>query len=865
MSELAKLITEKMLQDITWYSIQTDTGDYLPQTDKDGNPLKFNQEILAKHLAGEITCAIHPTHPLTKKCKFGGIDFDFGGEPNRENLKVGLARTIKVYAEAKKAGLYPYVEFSGRRGFHLYVFVDTPVLSSVMRSAMKVLLRRANERSDEIFPYSDYISKDYKPKAIKLVPAKHRLGGQSGFIDPFNFEFDGDLIKVPDQVALFEQIKLSPADILTELALTLSIQTSKAALEVDWNELSQPHPECVQVLTTKGVPHSMEYNRANMTLVRYGFSRNLTDDQLKLLGYQMAVRSNSHPTSKKDYQAKMDNLKSVLSSMGKHRSDPKNKWSCSFVMAEKDLKKSCLICPLKPVGSDPGLSLSINQADVLAEYELLGFILSNPEAINDALEQMVMSDCFMAIYEINGKQLPLASVVFSAMEECPDDLRPSTLLAYVEDSLVDACAAFLKDILDKPVCSADTFHKHCQRVRDNGIRMESIRLAQRGIDSFLDRNTPLDFSLDQFSSNIDRLHTKKASGGIKPMSKNIVSLVQELWDDKPRFIPTHSKWLNNTLNGGYSIRGLHVVLAPPGSGKTTFVNAVGDHAAGLGFPVIEEQFEMDESLLFTYSLSRIAGIDSRVIERRKFLEPGFPDKEKFFEEISTAIKWHAQNIAPRFFFKDADESITPSVVRGHIKNARIELGLPEDFPVLVIIDYLQLMMTGIQSLDESTNETLRVSRVASALTRVARSENAAILAISDITKESYKKAVETGRMDMSALRGSFAAAHAAKSIAVLMAGNVTVPGKKKEDPSVAKDQIELLADRYASSPRIQAAIMHLRSKFSLDPTYKSKYAVLAFIKNRGSVLGTPSFVYEKARHRYVPMEIDIVEELANDD
>ena len=97
------------------------------------------------------------------------------------------------------------------------------------------------------------------------------------------------------------------------------------------------------------------------------------------------------------------------------------------------------------------------------------------------------------------------------------------------------------------------------------------------------------------------------------------------------------------------------------------------------------------------------------------------------------------------------------------------------------------MLTGVQSLDDSTNETLRVSRVASALKRVARSENASIVAISDITKEAFKKALESGRLDMGALRDSFKVAHTADSVGILMAGKVPVKIPNKQD-SKAKDE-----------------------------------------------------------------------------
>lgn len=855
-----------MLWDRTWYSIQNSSGAYLVQKDNDGNPLSFSHDLLDKHFQGEVTYAIHSTHPVTRKCKFGGIDFDFGGEPNREHLQIGLTRCMKVYFEAQKAGLSPYIEFSGRRGFHLYLFVETPIFSSVMRGSLKTLLKRANEHSDEIFPYSNFISRDYIPKAIKLVPAKHQKGGQSGFIDPLNIEWDGELIKVPNQEVMFSQIKFSSVDILTELAMEQPESKDKTTAGVNWDELQSPHPPCIQSLIQAGVPPAMEYNRANMTLVRYGFSRNLKDDQIKMLGYQMAAKSQNHPTSKNTVQAKMENFKSVIGSMGKNRTDPKNAWSCSYLWAEKELRKFCLGCNLQSSEEQKQPKIQVNQADVLAEQELIGYVLAHPESLDYALDQMVMSDCFLSTRKVGEpiKDIPITGMIYEAMEDSQNDLRPSTILATLPDELVDPCAEYIQEILNLPVCSVDTFHKHCVRIRENGIRLASVMLAQDSIESFLDRKTPLEFALDQLSNQAERLHTKQSTGSIKPLLKRLPDLLEELMDNNNHCIPSHSTWQNHVLNGGYGVKRMYVIAAPPGAGKTTFVCSEADFAASQGFPVILLEYEMDDAQLWFYSLARIAGINSRVIEQRKFLDPNYPNRNDLEQTLGEAIKQHRDTIAPRFFFKDADETVTPTSLKGYIKQVRAELGLADNFPVLVIIDYLQLMQSGIQTLDESTNETLRVSRVASALTRVARSTNAAIICISDITKEAYKKALESGKGDMGALRDSFKVAHAATGVAILQAGSISVQAKK-EEPALIKDQIDLMAERYESTPRVKQAILQLKDKYHLNRDFKARYAVLAWVKLRGSVLGTPAFVYEKATHRYIPMEIDIMEDLANDD
>jgi replicative DNA helicase len=120
-------------------------------------------------------------------------------------------------------------------------------------------------------------------------------------------------------------------------------------------------------------------------------------------------------------------------------------------------------------------------------------------------------------------------------------------------------------------------------------------------------------------------------------------------------------------------------------------------------------------------------------------------------------------------------------LKGTIAQIRRNADLNATAPVLVIVDYLQLMCCGDEKLDSGTNEVLRVSRVATGLKQLARDTSAAVVAISDINKAAYQEALRTGTLDMGELRDSFKIARAADCIMLLQTGKAQRGNEQAKD------------------------------------------------------------------------------------
>ncbi|NJK54222.1 MAG: hypothetical protein HC936_18205 [Leptolyngbyaceae cyanobacterium SU_3_3] len=112
---------------------------------------------------------------------------------------------------------------------------------------------------------------------------------------------------------------------------------------------------------------------------------------------------------------------------------------------------------------------------------------------------------------------------------------------------------------------------------------------------------------------------------------------------------------------------------------------------------------------------------------------------------------------------------------------------------------------------------------------------------------------------MGALRDSFKIAHAADCIMLLQTG------KAQRGNDQPRDQLDLLEERYAGDYLRLRQIQDVRAQYPLNEKAKATYARLSILKNRGGVTAEPLFVYERAYHRFIPVDLDLGEDNDRED
>ncbi|RYZ76714.1 MAG: hypothetical protein EOP04_31745, partial [Proteobacteria bacterium] len=225
-------------------------------------------------------------------------------------------------------------------------------------------------------------------------------------------------------------------------------------------------------------------------------------------------------------------------------------------------------------------------------------------------------------------------------------------------------------------------------------------------------------------------------------------------------IPTPSKEFNAILNGGFGAGRLSILASGPKMGKTTLAFWMTQKIAESGYPVIFVTYELTELHLMQMVVARLTQMNSRILDTRPWLTnpSAYGDELK---SIKSAKDYYLTKIAPNLLIVEGDDKLTPGSLSGLVTQCRRDSGCGRKAPVLVVVDSLNKMSTGIVAIDRGADAKARVGRVAKDLKALARSTGGSVLAISEVTKEAHDAASSKGRYDMTCIRDSFEINHVA--------------------------------------------------------------------------------------------------------
>jgi len=144
----------------------------------------ITNKVLRLHLLGEITVGIYPGF---NESKWVCIDID-----SKEKQNV-----LNIIDHFKKFDVFPCLEDSGNKGYHLWVFFKDPISNKMARDIGKEFAD-----SNEVFPKQDYISRDKLGNLIKLPLGIHLETSQRCLF------LDNNFIPINNQVNYLENIHL---------------------------------------------------------------------------------------------------------------------------------------------------------------------------------------------------------------------------------------------------------------------------------------------------------------------------------------------------------------------------------------------------------------------------------------------------------------------------------------------------------------------------------------------------------------------------------------------------------------------------------------------------------------------------------
>ncbi len=145
---------------------------FRPSDKRTGASLELTEDVIRRHLQGEVTIGLYAINPDNQCCKWVAIDADY---------KNALEDLLKLQYQLGRDGVASALEMS-RRGGHLWIFLATPLLAKECRIYIHDVALRLGvpvkgsglREGIEIFPKHDLIGPGGFGNAIRGPLGIHR-------------------------------------------------------------------------------------------------------------------------------------------------------------------------------------------------------------------------------------------------------------------------------------------------------------------------------------------------------------------------------------------------------------------------------------------------------------------------------------------------------------------------------------------------------------------------------------------------------------------------------------------------------------------------------------------------------------------
>lgn len=368
------------------------------------------------------------------------------------------------------------------------------------------------------------------------------------------------------------------------------------------------------------------------------------------------------------------------------------------------------------------------------EEAVLGAIMLEKDAVNAVLD-ILKPESF---YKDQHQKIYQAIVDLSINQE-PIDLFTVTQELRKKNLLDEVGGPYYITQLTNKIASAAHIEFHARIIAQKYIQRELIRVSgdiqNRAFDDGLDIDDLLDFAESEMFKVAEGT-IKKEMQPVNVLIKEAILQIQEAGqrEDHLSGVPSGYTKLDR-ITSGWQRSDLVIIAARPSMGKTAFVlsmarNMAGDHKRG----VAVFSLEMSSLQLVNRLISAETEISSERIRNGKL---NTTEWEQLERKIKTLVD------APIYI----DDTPAISIFELRAKCRRLKQQHNID---IIIIDYLQLMTTNIDTKGSREQEVSHISR---SLKAIAKELNVPVIALSQLNR-SVEVRSGTKRPQLSDLRES---------------------------------------------------------------------------------------------------------------
>jgi replicative DNA helicase len=363
-----------------------------------------------------------------------------------------------------------------------------------------------------------------------------------------------------------------------------------------------------------------------------------------------------------------------------------------------------------------------------AEQSVLGALLIDKDAVIEVADFLRPEDFYRGHH----------GTIYSAVLDLYERREPVDLVTVSEvlerRGQLDAVggSAYLTSLINLTPTAVNSVH-YGRIVERKAVLRNLISAAGRIAGIGYEDGSDVAEAVDRAEQELFSVSQKRVEAGFSPLR----SLLHAAYD-RLDYLHQHKGEISgvrtgfkdlDTLTTGLQRSDLIIVAARPSIGKTSLALNIAEHAAVReGRTVGIFSLEMSKEQLVLRLLSSVANIDSQRL-RTGFLE------EMDFTRLAPAMNSLAE--APVFI--DDTPNISTMELRTKARRLQAEAGLD-----MIVVDYLQLMQSTIQSRD--ANRVQEVSEISRGLKSLARELEVPVVALSQLSRQAEMRESKEPRL-----------------------------------------------------------------------------------------------------------------------
>jgi replicative DNA helicase len=357
--------------------------------------------------------------------------------------------------------------------------------------------------------------------------------------------------------------------------------------------------------------------------------------------------------------------------------------------------------------------------NIEAEQSVLGAVLLENEAINQALEILTADDfyrethreIFRAMMELSDHNQPVDAITLT------DALRTKSVLEQIGGP------AYIAELADAVPTAANVAH-YARIVREKAVLRSLATIATDIASSAYEANANVDEFLDTAEHRIFEISERRIKPSFHTMpelTRESLRILERLYENRELVtgVPTGFKDLD-TLTAGLQPSDLVVIAARPSMGKTALALNIAAYAAMDAEPrrgVAFFSLEMSKEQLVLRMLCSEARVDSAKARAGYLSERDFPKLAQAAARLSEA----------NIFIDDSSDTTAITLkakCRRLAKDKSNNLGL-------VLVDYLQLM----RSARPGESREKEIAEISRSLKALAKELKLPVIALSQLNRQ----------------------------------------------------------------------------------------------------------------------------------